>query len=174
MLWAQFHHGSLHAAWGWHWILPMEKTLDPGTVHLVGWWGPSLLSKCTVADSRQHLTKDPCGEGLGLCPVALTEQLNHNHIWKFKIKTKQGKLVNFMRSLEGETATVWGLCTRVSSNCALLYTTLSQESHYSHVLYPTLAVMFTALQAYERNCDSFICVLLTPVLPLYWYVAHTH
>lgn len=37
---AKLHHGSPHGAEGWHWILPMEGTLDPGTVGLAGWRGP--------------------------------------------------------------------------------------------------------------------------------------
>ncbi len=110
----------------------------------------------TTGSRRERLRRDPCGEGLewgeglGRHPEPLAEQLNHNQIWKFKMKTKLGKLVKFMRSLEGETATVWGavyVCVRVSCNYTLLSATLSQESHYSHVLYPTLAVMFTTYPA---------------------------
>lgn len=98
----------------------------------------------TAGSRRERLRRDSCGEGLGRRPGALAEQLNHNQIWKFKMKTKLGKLVKFMRSLEGETATVWGaMYVCASCNYTLLSATLSQESHYSHVLYPTRAVMFT-------------------------------
>lgn len=147
VLWVKLRHGSPHGTGGWHLILPMEKTLDPWTVGLADWWGPFFWINAqwrTAGSRRESLRRDPCGKGLGRHPEALAEQLNHNQIWKFKMKTKLGKLVKFMRSLEGETATVWGVVyVYVSCNYTLLSATLSQKSHYSHVLYPTLAVMFT-------------------------------
>lgn len=55
------------------------------------------------------------------------------------MKTKLRKPVKFMGSLKGETATVRGaVCVRPLSSA-----TLSRESHYSHALYPVLAIFTT-------------------------------
>lgn len=109
---------------------------------------------------RERLRRETSGGGLGRHPEALAVQLNRNQIWKSKMKTKLGKPVKFMKSLEGETATSQGAVdASVSSNSALLSATLSQDSHYSHVLYPTRHVHNTP-NITERLAVSFQHYLL--------------
>lgn len=62
------------------------------------------------------------------------------------------------------------------SNYTLLSATLSQESHYSHVLYPTLAVMSATYPAMTESLTvSFRRYLLVriEVIAIYWHVAQT-
>lgn len=80
----------------------------------------------TAGSRRERLRRDPCGEGFGRHPEALAVQLNHNQTWKCKMKTKLGKLVKFMRSLEGETSTV----LRAVCICVCAVNTVYYLKHY--------------------------------------------
>jgi len=140
----------------------------------------------TTGSRRKRLRRDPCGEGLGRSPDSLAEQLNHNQIWKRKMKTKLGKLVKCMRSLEGEAATVWGavyVCMRVS------YPTLYYRQHYhkkkslqSHPISYTSCHVYN-VTSHDRHADSFTSALFTPVLlpyvgmepvfPSFWHFIHS-
>lgn len=93
----------------------------------------------TASGRRERLRRDSCGEGLGWHPGSLAKRLNHNQIWKFKMKTKRGEACkiyelfemrecNFVRSHEGVFVCVlyadfimWNNITRKSLQSCLIY-----------------------------------------------------